>query len=732
MIKELFLKNVASYSVHGEAITNLSNVNFFYGANGTGKSTIGRYLFEVGSKSISEKHSQCEIVWDTSLDILVYNQDFRDRVYRSERIPGVFTLGQATNEQLERIKQLKQELQKQREMLATRRETLQKKEKELGDNHQALRDAAWDMFKQYERDFKEVFSGFRSSKEKFLEELLEQKEKCQIINNVSKTKEELKSSYEDLYTNTPTILELIPSLDFQAIEAIEQDEIWEKPIIGNQDIDIARLIDSLQMEDWINAGRQYIQADNTQCPFCQQDTITEEFRLKMERYFDDSFQKGVSLINQCFDRYVLLCQKVIDQAENISSPKLSSQHMQTLIASLRAHLKENIATMERKLKSPSGAFKINVEKEVFGNITTCIKQANNAIRESNHLVQNIQRERSFLNASVWCSLLKENAPALNSLIQNKEKAKRACDGISESIKKGENQEKIIKAELEQANRNVTSTQPAVDAINRQLESYGFIGFKIMPHPDIEHSYQICRQTGEPVTNSLSEGEITFITFLYFMQLVNGGLDDNSVGQAKVVVVDDPISSLDSTILYIVSSMLKELRDNVKSDRGDIKQLFILTHNVSFYRDVSFFNGRPAKEDNSLSYYLIRKPNNISEITLCKKNPIDSYYGLLWNELKQENCSRVSVQNTMRRILEYYFKILGGWRDEQIISQFSSVEEQDICRSLICWINDGSHTIAEDLYIESPDMIIEKYKTVFKEIFEKSNHMAHYNMMMGSN
>ena len=108
MIKEILLKNVASYSEQGGSINNLSNVNFFYGANGTGKSTISRYLFEVGSNSISEKYSQCEIAWDSSLDILVYNQDFRDRVYHTEHIPGVFTLGQATNEQLEHARHLKQ------------------------------------------------------------------------------------------------------------------------------------------------------------------------------------------------------------------------------------------------------------------------------------------------------------------------------------------------------------------------------------------------------------------------------------------------------------------------------------------------------------------------------------------------------------------------------------------------------------------------------------------------
>ena len=578
MIKEILLKNVASYSEQGGSINNLSNVNFFYGANGTGKSTISRYLFEVGSNSISEKYSQCEIAWDSSLDILVYNQDFRNRVYHTEHIPGVFTLGQATNEQLEHIRHLKEELQDQGKILTTRRNTLKQKEAEREQSHHALKEAVWRMFKQYEHDFKEVFSGFRNNKEKLLEKLLEKRNEYQIENNESK--ENLKRLYTDLYANTPTILELIPSINFQTIEAIEQDDIWEKAIIGNQDVDIAKLIDSLQMGDWVNEGRQYIQANSTQCPFCQQDTITEIFRHKIESYFDKSFQEDIDLIHSLFNKYVSLSQNIIEQVETITSPKLSPQYIQALIVPLKAHLNENIAIMEKKLKSPSRTFTISVQKEVFSNIITCIEQTNSAIQESNNLVQNIKKERSSLNSSVWCCLLRENAPALDQLIQTQINTENAFNGIFNSITRGEGKERALKAELEQANRNVTSTQPAIDAINKQLESYGFLGFKIMPHPNIEHHYQICRQTGELVTDSLSEGEITFITFLYFIQLVNGGLDDESVGQAKIVVVDDPISSLDSTILYIVSSILKELRNNVKCSIGDVKQLFILTHNYN--------------------------------------------------------------------------------------------------------------------------------------------------------
>lgn len=36
-----------------------------------------------------------------------------------------------------------------------------------------------------------------------------------------------------------------------------------------------------------------------------------------------------------------------------------------------------------------------------------------------------------------------------------------------------------------------------------------------------------------------------------------------------------------------------------------------------------------------------------------------------------------------------------------------------------------------LYIEWPDTAIEKYKEVFKQIFEKTGQIQHYNMMMES-
>ncbi len=112
------------------------------------------------------------------------------------------------------------------------------------------------------------------------------------------------------------------------------------------------------------------------------------------------------------------------------------------------------------------------------------------------------------------------------------------------------------------------------------------------------------------------------------------------------------------------------------------------------------------------------------------NPIQSSYELLWQELKSDGIkSSLTIQNIMRRIIENYFKLLGKYGDDDLILKFKTKEEQEICRSLISWINDGSHSVSDDLFVELQDRTIESYKKVFKDIFVLTKHEGHYNMMM---
>jgi wobble nucleotide-excising tRNase len=243
-------------------------------------------------------------------------------------------------------------------------------------------------------------------------------------------------------------------------------------------------------------------------------------------------------------------------------------------------------------------------------------------------------------------------------------------------------------------------------------------------------YQIQREDGTIAEHTLSEGETTFITFLYFLQLAKGGISEDSVNEERILVVDDPISSLDSNVLFIVSTLIKEIIKDIKSDIGNIRQIVLLTHNVYFHKEVSY-EGLNRKGEKS-HFWILRKNGKLSTIHYYgESNPIQSSYELLWREIKEwEKNSGITIQNAMRRILETFFSILGNKRDDFLITKFGTQEEREICRSLLSWANEGSHTLPDDLYIEAPDEAITKYLDVFKGIFTHTENPGHYNLMMG--
>lgn len=216
-----------------------------------------------------------------------------------------------------------------------------------------------------------------------------------------------------------------------------------------------------------------------------------------------------------------------------------------------------------------------------------------------------------------------------------------------------------------------------------------------------------------------------------MQLTKESTNKEFVNKKKIIIMDDPISSLDSNILYLVSAMIKELIIEIKNGDSDVEQLFIFTHNVYFHKEASFINGR-TMEDRDVNFWIVRKNNGISKIQSYEMvNPISSTYELLWKELREDkNISAVSMQNTMRRIIENYFKIIGKKRDDYILSKFKTKEEKNVCESLLYWINDGSHTIYDDLNIDMNSDISDIFKRIFRDIFDKTGHIEHYNMMMG--
>ncbi len=732
MITSINIKNVATYDpVNGVEIDGLKKINFIYGANGCGKTTLSNFLLYPGDT----KFANCVLNWEnqTPLNTLVYNKEFREQNFGKGKLNGVFTLGQATKEEIKVIEEKTDQLKTIKDDGQKKRETLNVQKKKREDLEKEFTESCWKkIYKKYDQEFKEAFVGSMRSGELFKNRLLQEFE-----NNSATliTLEELREKAKTIFGEVPQNILSISEINYDRIIEIEGNTIWAKIIVGKADVDIAKLIQKLNITDWVNQGRTYIQEEVETCPFCQQKTITDDFKNQLESFFDETYLTDIKSLKELKQEYNSLTQNIINELneietnqKNFTGSKLNIDKFSAYLKTLISQITTNSEFLNNKLKEPSRSIELISLNEQLDLINDLIKIANAEIKKHNDIVLNFNTEKSTLIQSIWKFIIEEFRNEITKYNTDKNGLDSGILALQTQLTTKLTEHGTLKAEIQNLSKNVTSIQPTVDEINRLLKSYGFLNFEIVPTAE-NGFYQIQREDGEIAEDTLSEGEITFITFLYYLQRAKGGETEESVNEERILVIDDPISSLDSNVLFVVSTLIKEIIKTVKSETGNIKQIILLTHNVYFHKEVSY-EGLNRKGEKS-QFWILRKNNKVSTVHYyADKNPIQSSYELLWREIKEwENNSGITIQNTLRRILENYFSILGSKRDDVLINKFSNQEEREICRSLLSWANEGSHTLPDDLFIEAPDGTITKYLDVFKNIFNHTENIGHYNMMM---
>ena len=157
MIKKIVIRDTATFDATGGELDNLQKVNFIYGGNACGKTTISRVL---SSENLVASYPRCEVEWDAQpLQVLTYNKDFRERNFL-ENIPGVFTLGEASVDAIKEIEGLVAEREECDRKLKTANANVERREEEIKALVGERQERLWkNVFKKNE-EFKTCLKGF--------------------------------------------------------------------------------------------------------------------------------------------------------------------------------------------------------------------------------------------------------------------------------------------------------------------------------------------------------------------------------------------------------------------------------------------------------------------------------------------------------------------------------------------------------------------------------------------
>lgn len=730
MLESITITGAPCFGAEPVTIGPFSPVTFVFGANGSGKTTVSRSIREVS------RAESADAVWqsDSQLEPRVYNRDYVRETFSKATpdLAGVFLLGAESVEahrEIEALEAQEDELNVARTPWIA---TLSGKEQALAQAESTLSDSAWTKRTAVPPELSAMFVGFKNSKAASLAKVNE------IAARLSDENPE--ETYQDLVEEAASVFDedasaeaALAQVSPQTLTGLPDAHLLQTQVVGSSGVDLASLIEKLGNSDWIHAGREYLDHTAGTCPFCQQ-TLPNDLGAKLDELFDERYAAQISGLERLAETHKSLVESILRQTKELqaSSSRIPRDVLESACLAVNAVLAQNTSLIQEKLRTPSRSVTLNDPSPAIKNLNSLISETNIAIAAHNARVQNRSREKIQLIGRCWQTFVRQTlASDLAKFKASSVQLNPAIENLREKIRTADEKLLEIRDSLQKLRSSISSSASAIPIINNYLRSVGFTSFKLESSRTVKDGYVLTRNTGEHAdVDSLSEGERTFITFLFFCQSLEGVAN---AGPGKLLaVVDDPISSLDSDITFVVSALVRRLIDCVHTETGQVRQLILLTHNAHFYQEVTYI--RHGQSTKQRSHFLIRKrldaPSTVDGP--LESSPVRTMYRSLWSEVararREPESPPVGLQNLMRRIIENYFVLLGGINFDETILAFSG-DHQAICRALFAWANDGSHLIFEQLDHSPSAVSTETYLDVFREIFERNNHLGHYEMMM---
>ncbi|MFP6288431.1 AAA family ATPase [Helicobacter pylori] len=427
---------------------------------------------------------------------------------------------------------------------------------------------------------------------------------------------------------------------------------------------------------------------NNACPFCTQkitnniiQAYTSYFNKSIEQFNQDSLEISGTLKNildqwnikeilQSFERFEPFMKK--DFSKNKESLENALEQIKVLLEKLQKEVdkkegaknEEKFQEIDKKLLEIQENIQKHVnetrkilnqkkeQKEKLEKLKTDLKEAR--IKKAKHDSYDWQKSKE--ETEIKLSVLNRGYERLNCLLEK----------IDNKLKKLYEQKR-----------------PDIEAINSYLKALN------LPKYSLNEDYRIVLNS-DVLENSkakmiLSDGEKTTLAFAYFLARLKLFYKKENL-KNLVVVIDDPISSLDEQRIYNTSYIVAKINQELAGEaleKDEEAQVFVLTHNHTFMARLINMVGKNAR------YFQLERHQNQLKI-VCKNKVVgyfDTFYLLLFKEV-YAFAKKEKVQDNFNEAINYGNKVrilLEGFLKINFIDSFlggNNVFEEDKIKKLI--------------------------------------------------
>ena len=585
--KSLIEKIIINDATFHEEVIEPTYINFFFGKNGAGKSTIGKTM-----------ESGTGLTWaagrnPADYSVLVYNTGFVERNFATYgSLQGVFTLSE-TNIEIQ--KQIEEKTAERSRVTTEGQNTAaarDKKKEELAPLRTSFEDTCWNETADLRTDYKNMFKG-KQRKNLLADEILAGK-----YAPVDHSLDSIRQLFEIAYDPNAQSYGLFKgSKAASGRYDLSGKALLAKAITSSSDTPFANFMKALNATDWVKAGyAHYVGHADGKCPFCQQ-KLPASYEKDIAECFDEQYQNDLLALEAFQSAYESKMKQLLAVYQAnlvIEYAKLNLEDYRDKLSLLENAITINLQRISEKLRTPANIVTLEDTDALVAKLNAMVAEFNKQIQANNDIVATKQDKQQECFRMVWELIAYRMQSDVATYTASKKAVEDEVAALDKKVKDLQDQYKTLSLEINDLNSKVINTKATVDSINAHLSDSGFEGFHLREKEGVKGVYEVIREDGSIAVN-LSEGERNFIAFLYFYHLVRGSQSEADSGKDKIVVIDDPVSSMDSSALFIVSSLVREMigvcSNNAGLAKSDyegtyIQQLFILTHNAFFHREIN--------------------------------------------------------------------------------------------------------------------------------------------------
>lgn len=721
MITKINLNKVASYKSQTTLETD-KKVNLIYGLNGTGKSTLSDYLHQ----RADEKYKSCSVEGlDDNHEILVYNQTFiQETFFEAENLKGIFTLSKENKEAETKIANAQKEIAKLEAEKTTKNQELETEKSAINQKQETAKNTVWKIKTDYsggDRVLEFCLDNLKGSKDNLFNHIIAlNKPTAKPIKDI----DDLKSDLQSISGDNAQKYSVLPQITF-ASQSIETETLFSKQIVGNENSTVSQLIKELGNSDWVKIGLRYLPKEQTQentpCPFCQEKTISNNLVESIKNYFDASYEADINALKSFLDNYSQAIQNIPSKSVLEANPKFET-HRKDFEIKYSAFIKvveDNRKLIEDKIKTASVSVTLKSSTKSLEEVNEVIQKINELVEEHNKNISQKDIVKTNIKKTFWEIMRWDYDQTISSINADKATSKSKVDTLETALK--DNATKIISQStiISEQQKQTVNIEEAIANINNGLTDLGITDFEIKKHS--ENFYKIVRgENQEKVFRSLSEGEKMIISFLYFIELCRGKKEATETGKKKLVVIDDPISSLSHIYVFNVGRLIHN--EFLRSEKYE--QVFLLTHSLYFFYEMTDTNKERRKEQQKL--FRLRKNGTGSEILEMSYEEIQNDYHSYWFIVKDDKQPAALIANCMRNIIEYFFNFV---EKRDLNNVFQKTEMQDNrFQAFNRYVNRESHSLGQNIF-DIKEFNYQDFKDAFAELFKVTGYQDHYKKMI---